>query len=184
MPAPLLIKVGEKAPAAEKLPGRRKAPLFKAVGRRKSPPSKASWGEETKPAFKSQLGERSRAPAKKGRGEKPLRSGETDFCLNDKYPLAADKGRGIKLGPFAKMPLENCTINYGLSKAFLRPGPRPFQSAGIRNSIRPFCACRRFSAWSKITEAGLSSTSSVTSSPGWAGRQWRKIAPGSARAMS
>ena len=40
----------------------------------------------------------------------------------------------------------------------------------------PFCACRRFSASSKTTDCGPSITSSVTSSPRWAGRQCMKIA--------
>ena len=43
-------------------------------------------------------------------------------------------------------------------------------------SITPFCACRRFSASSNTTEFGPSITSSVTSSPRWAGRQCMKIA--------
>ena len=48
----------------------------------------------------------------------------------------------------------------------------------------PFCACRRFSASSKTTEAGPSITASVTSSPRWAGRQCMKSAPSFALAIS
>ncbi len=40
----------------------------------------------------------------------------------------------------------------------------------------PFCACRRFSASSHTADCGPSMTSSVTSSPRWAGRQCMKIA--------
>ena len=47
-----------------------------------------------------------------------------------------------------------------------------------------FCVCRRFSAWSKTTDASLSRTSEVTSSPRWAGRQCMKSASGAACAIS
>lgn len=43
-----------------------------------------------------------------------------------------------------------------------------------------FWACSRFSAWSKTALCGPSSTSSVISSPRWAGRQCSTIAPGAA----
>ncbi len=45
-----------------------------------------------------------------------------------------------------------------------------------------FCACIRFSAWSKITDCGPSATSSVISSPRWAGRQCMTSASGRAYA--
>ena len=48
---------------------------------------------------------------------------------------------------------------------------------------RAFCVWSRFSAWSKTTEADDSSTSAVTSSPRWAGRQCMKSAPGAAIAI-
>ena len=48
----------------------------------------------------------------------------------------------------------------------------------------PFWACRRFSASSKTTDAGPSITSSVTSSPRWAGRQCMKSASSAALAIS
>ena len=48
----------------------------------------------------------------------------------------------------------------------------------------PFCACRRFSASSKTTDCGPSMTSSVTSSPRWAGRQCMKIASVAAALIS
>src|SRR4029079_6171974 len=54
--------------------------------------------------------------------------------------------------------------------------PDPGKSA--RSS--PFWAWRRFSAWSNTAELGESITSAATSSPRCAGRQWRKIASGSA----
>ena len=41
-----------------------------------------------------------------------------------------------------------------------------------------FCACRRFSAWSRTTLRGPSSTASVISSPRCAGRQCITSAPG------
>ena len=44
--------------------------------------------------------------------------------------------------------------------------------------------CILFSAWSKTTLRGPSSTSSVISSPRWAGRQWRTMASSRARASS
>ena len=50
--------------------------------------------------------------------------------------------------------------------------------------MMPFCTCRRFSASSKTTEREPSITSSLTSSPRWAGRQCMKSASGAARAIS
>ena len=50
--------------------------------------------------------------------------------------------------------------------------------------ITAFCACRRFSASSKITERGPSITALVTSSSRWAGRQCMKSASGPAFSMS
>ena len=47
-----------------------------------------------------------------------------------------------------------------------------------------FCTCRRFSASSKTMERGDSMTSSVTSEPRCAGRQWRNTASGAAWDMS
>ena len=44
-------------------------------------------------------------------------------------------------------------------------------------SSSAFWVCRRFSAWSKTTDAGDSKTSAVTSSPRCAGRQCMKSAP-------
>ena len=41
-----------------------------------------------------------------------------------------------------------------------------------------FCACSRFSAWSRTMLRGPSSTASVISSPRWAGRQCITSAPG------
>src|SRR5258705_469953 len=48
----------------------------------------------------------------------------------------------------------------------------------------PFCACRRFSASSSTTDCGPSITSSVTSSPRWAGRQCMNSASDFASAIS
>ena len=45
---------------------------------------------------------------------------------------------------------------------------------------RALKACMRFSAWSKMRLRSWSATPSVTSSPRWAGRQWRKMAVGAA----
>ena len=61
------------------------------------------------------------------------------------------------------------SVNY----AFLPP---------ISRDMTAFCACRRFSASSKITLCSPSMTSPVTSSPRCAGRQCRKIASGLATA--
>src|SRR5580700_8175587 len=47
-----------------------------------------------------------------------------------------------------------------------------------------FCTCRRFSASSNTMERGDSMTSSVTSEPRCAGRQWRNTASGAAWDMS
>ena len=46
-----------------------------------------------------------------------------------------------------------------------------------------FCMCKRFSASSRTTDCGPSMTSSVTSSPRWAGRQCMNRASGLARAI-
>ena len=51
-------------------------------------------------------------------------------------------------------------------------------------SNNAFCACKRFSAWSKTTELADSITESVTSSPREAGKQCMNKAPGLARAIS
>jgi hypothetical protein len=48
----------------------------------------------------------------------------------------------------------------------------------------PFCTCSRFSASSNTTDCGPSITSSVTSSPRWAGKQCMKIASLPAVAIS
>jgi hypothetical protein len=48
----------------------------------------------------------------------------------------------------------------------------------------PFCTCSRFSASSNTTDCGPSITSSVTSSPRWAGKQCMKIASLPAMAIS
>ena len=55
--------------------------------------------------------------------------------------------------------------------------------APMHQAITPFCAWRRFSASSKTTDCGPSMTSSVTSSPRWAGRQCMKMASLAAAAM-
>ena len=51
-------------------------------------------------------------------------------------------------------------------------------------AMTAFCACRRFSAWSKTTECGEYSTSSVISSPQCAGRQCMTLTCGPARSIS
>ena len=53
-----------------------------------------------------------------------------------------------------------------------------------RSMMMPFWACRRFSAWSKITLRGPSSTASVISSPRCAGRQCMTSARGDAKPSS
>jgi len=55
---------------------------------------------------------------------------------------------------------------------------------GIRSSSSAFWACRRFSACCQTALAGPSITSSVISSPRWAGRQCRTMAFGWALRMS
>ena len=57
-------------------------------------------------------------------------------------------------------------------------------SAPRHQASTPFCACRRFSASSQTADCGPSITSSVTSSPRWAGRQCRKMASVAARFIS
>jgi len=57
-----------------------------------------------------------------------------------------------------------------------RGHPHPARSAfpqgrAIKRSSTAFCACKRFSAWSKTMLRSPSRTSSVISSPRWAGRQ-------------
>src|SRR6478672_1183337 len=57
--------------------------------------------------------------------------------------------------------------------------------APARHQARiPFWACRRFSASSNTTDCGPSITSSVTSSPRWAGRQCMNSASGFASDIS
>ena len=56
--------------------------------------------------------------------------------------------------------------------------------ASKHQSNNPFCACRRFSAWSHTAERGPSITASVTSSPRCAGRQCRNSASGAALSIS
>ena len=51
-----------------------------------------------------------------------------------------------------------------------------------RTAMIAFCVCRRFSAWSKMIERGLSNTACSTSSPAWAGRQCMNSASGLAAA--
>ncbi len=59
----------------------------------------------------------------------------------------------------------------GIERVGARLQPRP-----SAHSSTPFCACRRFSASSNTTLCGPSITSSVISSPRWAGRQCITIA--------
>src|SRR5205814_1438574 len=47
----------------------------------------------------------------------------------------------------------------------------PLQRPIMEKTNKAFCACRRFSASSNTSERSLSNTSSVISSPRWAGRQ-------------
>ena len=61
---------------------------------------------------------------------------------------------------------------------------RHASGAPMHQARMPFCACRRFSASSNTTERGPSMTSSVTSSPRWAGRQCMKTASWPAAAIS
>src|SRR5262245_62772467 len=59
-----------------------------------------------------------------------------------------------------------------------------YATASKHQAKMPFCAWRRFSASSNTTDCGPSITSSVTSSPRWAGRQCMKIASGLASDIS
>ena len=65
-------------------------------------------------------------------------------------------------------------------------GPSRVQRAlaSRHHAKMPFWACRRFSASSNTIDCGPSITSSVTSSPRWAGRQCMNTASGFARAIS
>src|SRR5450759_5092858 len=60
----------------------------------------------------------------------------------------------------------------------------PYATASKHQARMPFCACRRFSASSNTTDCGPSITSSVTSSPRWAGRQCMNSASGLASDIS
>src|SRR6266508_1768986 len=60
----------------------------------------------------------------------------------------------------------------------------PSYRAFKHHAKMPFWACRRFSASSKATDGGPSITSSVTSSPRWAGRQCMNTASRFASAIS
>ena len=57
-----------------------------------------------------------------------------------------------------------------------RRGHRGSLGRSSSQASSAFCACSRFSAWSKTALGGPSSTSSVISSPRWAGRQCSTIA--------
>jgi hypothetical protein len=86
------------------------------------------------------------------------------------------RGRGGKLTPCRR---PDCA----------RRGTADGGAAGAQCAFRhqarmPFWACRRFSASSNTTDCGPSMTSSVTSSPRWAGRQCMNTASGFARAIS
>src|SRR5690348_766472 len=79
---------------------------------------------------------------------------------------------------------------FGLDiKVHCRVGLQPDRHAEagivyININNNAFCACKRFSAWSKTTERSLSITESVVSSPRLAGRQCMKTASGRAIANS
>src|SRR5665213_2426393 len=62
--------------------------------------------------------------------------------------------------------------------------PKRYATASKHHARMPFCACRRFSAASNATDCGPAITSSVTSSPRWAGRQCMNSASGFANAIS
>ena len=61
---------------------------------------------------------------------------------------------------------------------------RPHATVSKHHARMPFCTCRRFSASSNTTDCGPSITSSVTSSPRWAGRQCMNSASGFASDIS
>ena len=93
---------------------------------------------------------------------------------------------------FICLPVENVafgTISHDGTTGTLRKKPPEIFSGGffyffMVRTITAFWAWRRFSASSKISAAWASKTSSVISSPLWAGRQWRTIASGFATLMS
>ena len=76
-----------------------------------------------------------------------------------------------------------CRAPRSAATAALEAGSASYAAPSSQTMIA-FCTCRRFSAWSKTTERGPSITSSVISSPRWAGRQCITSTSGLARCTS
>ena len=75
-------------------------------------------------------------------------------------------------------------VRSGETRAYPKEEFFYFSAFPMSLTITAFCACRRFSASSKISCACASNTSAVISSPRWAGRQCCTIQPGFAAANS
>ena len=92
--------------------------------------------------------------------------------------------RDIELDPalLTGVPSSLGPAAFALCCTTLRPPPR--RPAPRHQARIAFCAWSRFSASSQTTDCGPSITSSVTSSPRWAGRQCMKIASFAAAAIT
>ena len=113
-----------------------------------------------------------------GRGPRPRTAGS---CRRRRSPPA--RGSECRVGD------RSCRLDIALRREIDAPRRRErvtrSSSCASRHQARmPFWACRRFSASSNTTDCGPSITSSVTSSPRWAGRQCMKSASGLACAIS
>ena len=119
-------------------------------------------------------------PVQRGGGVEPAGEGDADFLADgqgfENYRHAWGTSESVSL-------VRSCPKWLG-AKSGLLNWPALFEAGPPRSrSIKAFCACMRFSAWSKTTDCGPSSTASVTSALRCAGRQCMKTASGEAWAM-
>ncbi len=132
------------------------------------------------------VGVRNRAlllhPVQRGGGVQPAREGDADL-LADGQRFKNDGHDDCMTSDRVHSRLEPLRLRAGLDAALAAScGMRFAPPSSISSSA--FCACMRFSAWSKTTDCGPSSTASVTSALRCAGRQCMKTACGCACAIS
>src|SRR6185437_12739369 len=104
----------------------------------------------------------------------PRFAGEVRSLITSRYPHECGS-KSERRSPHPKFALRISTSPASRARLFATYPKHHVSTA--------FCACRRFSASSKTTLCGPSITSSLTSSPRWAGRQCMKMASLAARAI-
>lgn len=147
----------------------------------RAPPGKEMWAEPA--PRRLAVTHAQRAPAERPQGSR----GKAVWAdASGRHAPAAGAGRAVQGRLLALFRLGRAGRR-GRAPGAGRPGSHgaPRYAPPPRTASRMALAvCRRFSAWSKTTEAGPSMTPAVTSRPRWAGRSCRKTACGAAWRIS